>query len=217
MKTLLVVLTSLATASAAALSGYWCGQADVQRASPLASSNDHNHTVVSPDGNSRVADAIVNLDRRLATLELKQAIDSTSATAPEAPPSEPTAPQDLQALSELEQDREAKMASVIETKLKTESRDRNWASAVEDQLNDAVKALADEGAHLSISTLKCFTSICELVLSATTSDDAQRSTYGLGRPISGTSGFNLRPPVKTADGSSKMIYTFFREGYPRAP
>jgi hypothetical protein len=116
-------------------------------------------------------------------------------------------------MRDIERQETAKRAAAIENKLKTESRDRNWASAAEDRVQNAVKTAVDNGAQFKASTLKCLTSICELVLAADSPDKLQRAMYQI-YGITGMAGFSAGQPQKAADGSSSLTVRFFREGYP---
>lgn len=106
-------------------------------------------------------------------------------------------------------------AAAIDRTLKTEPRDRVWASAAESQLQATVEAAVKEGVQFSVKAMKCLTSICEMVLSASSPDQLHGTDLSLIHRISGMGSFDIAPTETEADGSGTITYRLFREGYPR--
>ncbi len=212
MRKLIIIVTSAAAASVVALGGYRLGQSHGSHSTDEPSSIASSNTVEPSDENSRLAAAIGQLERRLAALELRQ-LNARSAEpqAPEAHRGANAGPPDLAALRQTELARVA----AIEAALKMEPRDRAWAPAAESQLRTAVDTAINEGAHISVKTLRCLTSICEMVLSASSPDELGHTNFELDSRISGMSSFDVAPPQTAADGSATVTYRLFRNGYPR--
>jgi hypothetical protein len=212
MRPLTVVVTFLAAASAIGLGGYWLGQAGAPRALDQPRSAARTNISEPIDGNAELAEAIRQLDRRLAALELRELYAKPAeAQAHEGPPrasAVPLAPAEMT-------ERELQKAAAIEAALKTEPRDSAWASVTERQLQTAVNAAVQEGAQYSVKTLSCLTSICEMVLSASSPDKLNNTTLQLARSIDGMSSFDIVPPKTAADGSATLTYRLFRKSYPR--
>jgi hypothetical protein len=112
--------------------------------------------------------------------------------------------------------RELERAAAVDAALKTQQRDQVWAPATEGQLQTAVDAaLKESGAQYTIKTLRCLTSICEMVLSASSPDQLQDTDLSLGSHIVGMNSVDISPPETAADGSATVSYRLFRQGYPR--
>ena len=84
----MVIVASLATATAAALGGYWRGQARSPRAlvqpDPTAPSTNEG---ARSDEDEKVVEALQRLDRRVAALELRQLlVNQPEARAPAGAP-----------------------------------------------------------------------------------------------------------------------------------
>jgi len=159
---------------------------------------------------SRVEAMMARIEQRLELLEMKQAAPVTAApraTAKDDPPMSPE-PEEIR-------ERDAKRAEELRNKLATEPRDRPWATGMEDQLRRAAQAAAHDGGAYSISGLACQTTVCRLELSVSNSSDP-RARGGTMLPflVKGIAGFHTEQPVKNADGSTALVYEFFREGYP---
>jgi len=214
MRQSLVILASLATASAAALGGYWRGQAHasrglVQPESAVASTGADGRS----EENERVVEALRQLDRRVAALELRQMLVKESE--PRAPVGAPGQDEPTRLDSASVAARQQARAAAIEQALRTEPRDGAWAAATEGELRNAVDAAGKDGAAFSLKSLRCLTSICEMVLSASDPEQFSRASLQLDPRITGMSSFAVAPPETAADGSATMTYRLFREGYPR--
>jgi hypothetical protein len=206
-----VVATFLAVASGVGFGGYWLGQAGAPRARSHSSAANENSSEPI-EGNAELAVAIGKLDRRLAALELRQLNMKPAETqAHDLPANASAPPLDLGALKE----RELEKAAAIEATLRTEPRDSAWASATESQLQTAVNAAVQEGAQYSVKTVSCLTSICEMVLSASSPDKLSNTELQLARRVSGISSFDVAPLDTAADGSATVRYRLFRQAYPR--
>ena len=212
MRPLTIVLTSLAAVSAVAFGAYWPGQTSTSRVRGLPRQAESANTVESADGNANLAKVIGRLDRRLAALEHRQGdAKLVDPSAPDTPPTEGAAPPDLAEMRETQ----SRKAAAIEVTLSTEPRDRAWASATEDELRTAVDAAVEEGAQFSVETITCLTSICEVVLSASSPDLLQGAELRLVHRIAGMDSFDIGRPEAAPDGSGKVTYRMFRDGYPR--
>jgi hypothetical protein len=173
-----------------------------------------NATRVEPlDDGDKLAETIGNLDRRLAALELRQlAAKATELQAPDrVSGGSPPTPLDPAAMKEMALDE----AAAIEATLKTEPRDRAWAPATEGQIQTAMNAAVKEGAQFSVKTLKCLTSMCELVLSASSADHLRHTSLALTQRISGMGRIDIAAPETDADGTATVTCRMFRQGYPR--
>ncbi|HEY5960683.1 MAG TPA: hypothetical protein VIV60_29215 [Polyangiaceae bacterium] len=175
----------------------------------------NGETVTAPEERaSRAEAAIARLEQRLQSIELR--LNSTNADErrlTDVQPSARATQADFETSLENERAKETEVNAAIAETLRTEARDRNWASATENQLRDAVKAAADEGAQFSIKTVKCLTSICELVLLAAAPEQLRNSVLQVGHRFIGMSGFNVQQPETAADGTSAVTFRLFREGY----
>lgn len=210
----MVIVASLATATAAALGGYWRGQARSPRAlvQPDPTAPSTNEAARSGE-DEEVVEALQRLDRRVAALELRQLlVNQPEARAPAGAPGE-NEPKPLDSAAVAARQRAG--AAAIEEALRTEARDAAWASAAEGQLRSAVDAASKEGAPFSLKSLRCLTSVCEMVLSASDPEQFNLASLQLDPRISGMSSFAVAPPETAADGSATLTYRLFREGYPR--
>jgi len=195
------------------LGGYWVGRAGGLRALDQVHSNATMKLSELLDGNAELAVAIRQLDRRLAALEVGQLRAKQAETKPDdAPPSASAVPLGLAAIKE----KELEKAAAIEASLRTEPRDSAWAPAAESQLQAAADAAVQQGAQYSVETLRCLTSICELVLSASSADKLGNTSLLLMQGMSGMSSIDIAPPESTADGTATSTYRLFRQGYPRS-
>jgi len=164
------------------------------------------------DGNAELNEAIRRLDRRIGALELRQLDPKPAeARAQDVPPAASAVALDPATLRE----KELEKAAAIEATLRTEPRDNTWASATESQLQSAVSAAVQEGAQYSIKTVNCLTSMCQIVLSASSPDKLSGTALQLSRRISGMSSFDIAAPETAADGSATLTYRLFRQAYPR--
>lgn len=217
MKEWLVVFTASALVLAIASGSYWLGVARAPRPPARVGSTERARSPSHSENDDKLATVIAGLDRRLAMLELRERIAVAAAPSADAivgRQNDHEEPPDIQAIMEAQHEIESDAEATISARLTTESRDRTWASAAEEQLQSGVKAAAREGAEFSISTTKCLTSICEMVLSAARPDQLQDSVFQLGNRFSGMAGFTVGRPEQAADGSSRVTYRFFREGHP---
>jgi len=159
-----VVVASVVAASGLALGGYWLGHGRASRALGQSHSADSVDKSVQDEGSGNLAGTVDHLERRLAALELRQAFakppePAGAASPPHAGESERFDPAKVE-------ERRLERVAAIEAALRTEARDRAWAPSTEGQLQVAVDTAIKAGAKFSIRTLKCFTSICDMVLSA---------------------------------------------------
>ena len=106
-------------------------------------------------------------------------------------------------------------AAAIEAALKRNRKDGTWASATESQLLTAIDAAVKEGATFSVKTLRCLTSVCEVVLSASNPDQLRHAELRLAPRITDMSSFEIAAPEIAADGNATVTYRMFRKGYPR--
>lgn len=167
---------------------------------------------ITPDTNSDLWAAMARIERRLAALELGQMRQKVTVVGVE--PDKPSAPADRPDPVALEEKR-LERDSAIEARLKTESRDGTWASAIEKQLETAVSAASQQGAQYSIKALNCLTSLCEMVLSTKRGDNSNPTGFLLSQGLAGIDSLDVLAPVSSADGSSTVTYRLFRQGYPR--
>lgn len=99
--------------------------------------------------------------------------------------------------------------------LKTEPKDRVWASSTENQVRLAVDTAVKEGAKFSVKTLNCMTSLCEMVLSAASAEDLQYISHQLPSHVTGMGSLDLAPPEIGVDGTATVTCRLFRQGYSR--
>ncbi|HEY8944166.1 MAG TPA: hypothetical protein VIM73_07885, partial [Polyangiaceae bacterium] len=108
-------------------------------------------------------------------------------------------------------DREAAIAAALET----EPRDKSWASPTESSLRAAVESAVHDGAKFSVATLNCQTSVCEMVLTASDSEELKYVARQLAPKVVGMHSLDVLPPAPTPDGRASVTCRFFRQGYPR--
>jgi hypothetical protein len=213
MRPLTVIVSLLTGASAAAFGAYCFGKAQhpPALAQPVFAGVG---SVESPEADPNVAEDIGLLNRRLAALELKQAQQKPSeATVPNAQPTAgPGERLDPAALKRVESER----AAMIDSTLRTEPRDVAWAPTTEGELRTAVDgAVKEGGAHFAVKSMRCLTSICEMVLSAASPDQLQGTEFSLGQRITGMGSVDIGPPETAADGTATVTYRLYRQGRPR--
>lgn len=212
MRPLTVIVTVLASTSAVALGGYWLGQARPARGPVVPAAPASAAATDESDDGAKVAETMAQLNRRLAALEIKQVVAKPTAAEAAVPQRGPQQPMDLAALKQKELER----AALIDAALKTEARDNVWAPSTEGQLQTAVaSAVKEAGAQFSVKTVKCLTSICEMVLSASTPEQLRGTDAALAPRITGMGSLDIAPPETAADGSATVTYRLFRQGYPR--
>ena len=216
MRRPIAIVASLVGVSAVAVVAYWLGQARGSRAvEPGATASASR---VDPiDDNAKLAVAIERLDRRIAAQELRQAFakqPEPQATGVSAPPAE--APSDPAAMDPASaKQRESARVAAIEAALKKQPRDAAWASATETGLHATVDAAVKEGAQFSIKAVRCLTSVCEMVLSASSADHLRDTALRLGHRIGDMGSIDIAQPDTAADGTASVTYRLFRKGYPR--
>jgi hypothetical protein len=213
MTKLTMLVASMAGASAIALGGYWLGQARGSRAASPSRSLQAADNVEQTDHDAKLAATIGMLERRIATMEMRPAVTTPSEAA--APASPPAAAEPERFNPAKEEEKRLQSVAAIEAALRTEPRDRSWASPTEGTLRAAVDAVVNEGAKFSVKDLKCLTSVCEMVLSASAADDLKYLADQLAPRITGMSSLDLSPPTTGADGSATVTCRLFRLGYPR--
>jgi hypothetical protein len=210
------IAASLVGISAVAVGAYWMGQARSSRAlepAPTAGAIP----VEAAEGNAKLAEALERLDRRVAAQELRQAFAKPAEPQPAgAPPSAAGAPSDPTAMDPATvKEREARRVAAIDAALKTQPRNPAWASATETGLQNTVDAAVKEGAQFSIRGVRCFTSICEMVLGASSPDQLRDTALHLGHRLGEMGSVDIAPIETAADGSATVTYRLFRKGYPR--
>jgi hypothetical protein len=78
-----------------------------------------------------------------------------------------------------------------------------------------VDAAGQEGAQFTLKSVRCLTSLCEMVLSASDAEQFSHASLQLDPRITGMSRLVMALPETAADGSATVTYRMFREGYPR--
>lgn len=208
MRPLTVIAICLAIASAAGVGGFLLGHPDRTQPPDKPSSTEILKVYGSSEGGAKLAEVIKQLDRRLAALELKQL---------QTKPEEVQAP--AKAVERLDpatiKEKHLERAAAIETALRMQTRDVAWAPIAENQLQTAVDGATKDGAQFSVKNLRCMTSICEMVLSASNPDHLRHTMFQLDPHITGMKGFDVAPLEVAADGSATLTYRLFREGYAR--
>jgi hypothetical protein len=215
MKKPTVIVTSLAAASAVALGGYWRGRASTSRAlvQPGFTAPNTSAAAGPAEGDERLVEAIRQLDRRVAALELKQLLAKEPEPRAPAGALGENEPKSLDTAAVME--RQLARAAAVEEALRTEPRDGAWAPATEAQLRTAVDAAGQEGAQFTLKSVRCLTSLCEMVLSASDAEQFSHASLQLDPRITGMSRLVMALPETAADGSATVTYRMFREGYPR--
>lgn len=215
MRHMIIITTFVAAGAATALGGYWVGRVrPVCVPGQTSSTEGVNDNAVEPIAlTEKLLETIALLDRRLAALEAKQ----LGAKPSDPPASDSPDPQRLAERLDPAaiMARQLESTAAIEEALRTQPRDAAWASATEGELRNAVDTAAREGAQFSLKTLRCLTSICEMVISASGPDQLGHTSFQLDPHISGMSGFEVSAPEAAADGSATVTYRLFRKGYAR--
>lgn len=212
MKPVTVVLF-LGASSAVVFSAYRLGMARAARVTNAVSAPLATGAVDTGEDYTRLAQTIGRLDKRLGALELRQMYAQSAGTPPPAAAAPGTGaiagdPAEMR-------EREALRVAAIEARLKSEPRDRAWASSKETQLQTAVAAATKRGAQFSVKTVKCLTSICELVLSAPSAEQFRQTAMLLAPGIDGMSSFDLSAPETAPDGTATVTCRMYRKGYAR--
>jgi len=207
-----VVAMSVATVSVIAVCAYRVGRGNNGRAAVERRSGSNVDPPPSADDTARLNEAVSRVDRRLAALEYKQNF-AKPAEAQVAIPTSPAAGPQVDIASEKE--KAAQRAAAVEAALKAEQRDSAWASATEHQLHGAVDTAIKDGAEFSARSVKCLTTICEMVLTASSPDRLQHTGLQLMRYIQGMGSFDFGLPATAPDGTATVTYRLFRAGYPR--
>jgi hypothetical protein len=215
VRRLLLGAVGLVAGAAITFGVLWPGRARAPGSATDTEARAADDPVSSRVDQASLIASIARLEKRLAMLELAQATTAAARGSGRADPEgKPTTQPDPAALMGLAWDNETETAAEIDHRLRTEPRDRAWAPTAEGELKDAVRAAVDQGAQFSIRTLGCLTSLCELVLSAATSDHLHNAALQLGHRINGMSSFRVGRPESDADGSAVVTYRLFRQGYP---
>lgn len=211
MKQITVVVVSLATV-AVAFASYWIGQDQGSLRPKLRAEASEQSNSGSHEGAS-----LGRLEMRLAALERSRS-SSNAHEDEEAPIYE-----DVQNRKgeqpfdpELMMQRDMRRDQAIAEALQRETVDRAWASTAESEIKSAVDSvIKDDSVQYSVETLSCLTSICEMVLSASTADHLANSGLHLMRRITGMGSIDIKPAVVAPDGTATATLRFYREGYER--
>ena len=215
MKQATVVVTSVVAASALAIGGYWFGHARGARGGgerAAAESPAPEPQTRADEGNANAAGTVDRLERRLAALEVREAM-AKAAQSQAASPAAPAQPERFDPAKE--EEKRLERAAAIEAAVKTEPRDKDWASPTETQLQAAVGAAVAAGARFSIRTLRCATTVCDMVLTASSAEDLGHISEELGNRITGMNSMDMSPPSSGPDGRTIVTCRLFRQGYPR--
>jgi hypothetical protein len=207
------VLGFVAAMAVVAAGAYLLGRGQSSAMPQQRVSTERHQTGLPGNAVAKPDEATLKLERRLAAIEAKQALTGAVAPPPPVEPQQEPPPGPVDP-AEIEQ-RRAERMTAIEAALQTEHRDVAWAATTESQVHTAVDAAAKEGARFSIRALKCLTSLCEMVLSASSTEDFGHVTQELGNRIVGMGSVDLEPPQKEPDGSATITCRLFRAGYPR--
>jgi len=212
MRRVVVVAMSVVTVSVIAVCAYRVGRGGDGHLAGDARSTSDVDPAPSAGDTAHLNEAVSRVDRRLAALEYKQNFAKPAETQVAVPvPTAAGAPVDIAA----EKEKAAQRAAAVEAALKAEQRDSAWASATEHQLQSAVDTAIKDGAQFSATSVKCLTTICEMVLTASSPDRLQHTELQLVRNIQGMGSFDFGVPVTTPDGTATITYRLFRAGYPR--
>jgi len=208
-----VIVSSVVAASALAIGGYWLGHARGTRGGEraAAASPAPEPQTRADEGNANAAGTVDRLERRLAALETREVL-AKAAQAAASPPA-PAQPERFDPAKE--EERRLERAAAIEAAVKTEPRDKDWASPTETQLQAAVSAAIAGGAKFSIRTLRCATTVCDMVLTASSAEDLGHIAEELGNRITGMNSMDMSPPSSGPDGRTTVTCRLFRQGYPR--
>jgi hypothetical protein len=209
---MIIIVGSITTAAAVALGGYWVGRSREPHSVERSQSPVVTHEVEKVIQDPKLAGSIASMQRRLAELEAKQAANNAAQRA--APPSEAAIaaePFDPAMEEQRRLDREAAIAAALES----EPRDKSWASPTESSLRAAVESAVHDGAKFSVEALNCQTTVCEMVLTASDSEELKYVARQLAPKVVGMHSLDVLPPTPTPDGRATVTCRFFRQGYPR--
>lgn len=207
-----IIVASVAAASLIVVGAYRVGRTHAPRSVDAVPAGEAK-AGESADGNEALTKALGQLDRRLAALEVKQIYaNAAGAQQASAPSAASAAPPDFEALKEKQEQRSA----AVEAAVKSQPRDGAWAAATETELRNAADAVAKEGAHFAVRSVKCFSSVCEMVLSASSSDQLSHgNALAVLRHLGEVGSFDFAQPQTAPDGSATVTYRLFRKGYAR--
>jgi hypothetical protein len=210
-----MIVSSVLAASALAIGGYWLGHARGTRGGgerAAAESPVPEPQIRADEGNANAAGTVDRLERRLAALEAREVL-AKAAQSQAASPAASAQPERYDPAKE--EERRLERAAAIEAVVKTEPRDKDWASPTESQLQAAVSAAVAAGAKFSIRTLRCATTVCDMVLTASSAEDLGHIAEDLGNRITGMNSMDMSPPSSGPDGRTTVTCRLFRQGYPR--
>jgi len=213
MRRVTVIVVFATVVSIVAFGSYWLGQVRASNMLAPPRSTDTPASTARLDGDEKLTRAVGGLERRMAAMELRQAFEAAPQQEPPASRPPASEPQAFDPAKEAE--KRLASANAIESTLKTEPRDKSWASSTEGELQTAVDTAIKDGARFSTKTVKCLTSICEMVLFAPTPDDLGAIDLQLGPHITGMGSIDIAPPQTGADGRATVTCRLFRQGYPR--
>lgn len=202
----------------ASLGAYWMGRSTSPppNAKGMASSGTE---LDDSDKGPRVESDVAGLERRLAMLEMRQAVAvAPSAGAAIAPNVSAQAEQEQLPNAEDEEraNREASQKAEVAKRFATESRDRTWATSTEEQIRRTVQTIAGEAEAKTISGLSCLTTVCRLQMPAKDNGGASgpQTDTVLPAQVPNMAGFQVENIKDPATGKTNVTYTFFRSGYP---
>ncbi len=111
-------------------------------------------------------------------------------------------------------DRESERKAEIESRLKTESRDRSWATGAEDKIREYTGTTVSGGDPIKITALSCLTSICSAQVASSNPAALATMMIGFVLNVPGMAAVEIaKQPAKDNDGSYKAEYRFFRKGF----
>ncbi len=163
------------------------------------------------DETAQLAETVHKLERRIAALEFAQLSAKVAAPAATAPASHSTPPVDPEEMKQRMLDKTA----AVEAALKGEARDDNWAPVAEGQIESAVAAAVKDGAKFSLQTVRCMTSLCEVVLAAASPELLGGAELQLAPQLGELGSMDVQQPVTTPNGGATVAYRMFRKGRPR--
>ncbi len=210
MRKSIPVVVSVVGVVLVGVAAYRLGRGRAPRAVDATSATAERAPAGAPTGDDRLVQSMDRMERRLSVLELRQL--AANAAGSQAAPKAPDGPPDFEALKEKEQDR----AEAIAAALKSQVRDGAWASAMESELQGAADAAAKDGAQFKVQSVRCLTSLCEIVLSASKPDELSRGTaMSLARGLPDMGSLDIAPTQTEVDGTATATLRLFRKGYPR--
>lgn len=172
----------------------------------------------SLESSDRLGAALAGIERRLELLELKQGVSAASSAAKSPEPENELAREEhLQTIQDREQALHAQQAAQVadfENRLITETRDRSWAMGAESNLRHAAESASSKDMQLEVDSADCRTTVCRVVVSATSRSDGVPLQTALPFFAEGMSSYTVTLPTKTADGAYKFQYDFVRESSP---